>query len=551
MNSLNKKRAVFYSRVSTADQVEGTSLETQKALCLAEISKLDMEFVDEYSDRGQSGADNSRPEWQALLADARLGKFDAVFVFDLDRFSRDTVHGLTAARELRDLEIALHDAKDPTADVASDNASFMTTIRLAVAQEERRKIKQRTVLGQRAKLEAGEWPGGKPSFGWRLEGIRTRHPMPVPDDVERETLTKVVGWLLRDGKSIGEICELLNSSGIKSRTGIRWGHAVLRKVLSNPALYRGWFVWGSPNHGSMDARSHKTKVDRRGNPIYGTPKKVELPDPPLTEHEFEAIQNRLKAHPRAQAPQQPSISRPLSGRIFGRCGKHYTGTTIAGKDYDVYRCTGNRFRGNENKSDKCGCPQIHAQKIEARVWGEVAGLICDSGRLQSLASQWLKHERVIGSESQSEIADLGKQEGKLRQALERVHEDYYLADATEQLQLKKLVSKYRDQLAVIESRRLLLDSYRKDADLQQRQLVSLEQLASRAKDRIHNLSNEETKEIYSLLRLKIVISDIENSEPNSMTILGQIDDRIGMATTLGVSHSNEYPDLPFALNEIQ
>jgi DNA invertase Pin-like site-specific DNA recombinase len=238
------KKAAFYSRVSTADQVEGTSLDTQKAWCLAQISKMEMEFFGEYSDKGLSGADETRPGWQSLLADARSGKFEAVFVYDLDRFTRDMLHGLQATRELRDLGVSLHDAKDPSSDAASDSSQLMTGFRLLIAEEERRKIKERTVRGQRAKLEAGLWPGGKPSYGWELEGIRTRNPFPVAAESERETLRLLYNWLVRERKTIGEMCELLNAAGIKSRTGLRWSHAVLRRILSNPALWRGWFVWG-------------------------------------------------------------------------------------------------------------------------------------------------------------------------------------------------------------------------------------------------------------------------------------------------------------------
>lgn len=545
------KKAAFYSRVSTADQVEGTSLDTQKAWCLAQISKMGLQFYAEYSDRGMSGADESRPGWQSLLADARAGKFEAVFVYDLDRFTRDMFHGLQATRELRSLGVSLHDAKDPNSDAASDSSQLMTGFRLLIAEEERRKIKERTVRGQRAKLDAGLWPGGKPCFGWKLEGIGTRNPKPVPDHQERETLELLYNWLVRERKTTGEMCDLLNAAGIKSRTGLRWSHAVLRRILSNPALWRGWFVWGSPNQGSLDARSHKTKIDRDGRPVYGNPKEISLPEPPFTKAQFEAIQRALASHPRAQSPQRPSVSRPLSGKVFGACGNHYTGTSIAGKDYDVYRCTGNRHRGNERRLERCGCPQINAQKLEKRVWLEVSGLLSDPQKLQDLAKEWLRIAGVENETSTTEFQRLESQEAKLLRAIALVQDDYYLAADAEQEQLQRRIEKYRDDLESIANRKALLDAYRADADLQNKQLQSLAELAHSARDRLANLEISEQREVFELLGVRVMMSQIVDSEPMNITILGKIDERIATSPKIEVGMDGPffYPEVSFALDD--
>ncbi len=551
MTNEQVKKAAFYSRVSTADQVEGTSLDTQKAWCLAQINKMGLEFFGECSDKGLSGADETRPGWQLLLADARSGKFEAVFVYDLDRFTRDMLHGLQATRELRSLGVSLHDAKDPNSDAASDSSQLMTGFRLLIAEEERRKIKERTVRGQRAKLEAGLWPGGKPSFGWKLEGIRTRNPFPVADESERETLGLLYNWLVRERKTTGEMCDLLNAAGIKSRTGLRWSHAVLRRILSNPALWRGWFVWGSPNQGSLDARSHKTKIDRDGKPIYGNPKQIALPDPPFTESEFDAMQRALSAHPRAQSLQRPSVTRPLSGKVFGECGKHYTGTSITGKDYDVYRCTGNRHRGNERSPERCGCSQVNAQKLETRVWDEVSSLLSDPKKLQDLAKEWLQMTGAEDNSSANELHRLELQETKLLRAISLVQDDYYLADVSEQEQMLGRIEKYRADLSAVTNRKTLLDSYRADANLQTRQLESLADLAQRAKHRLSHLDLSEQREVFELLGVRVVISQVVDSEPANLTIFGRIDERLANSTQIGSASENtfSYPEVSFVLGE--
>src|ERR1039458_1345928 len=59
----------------------------------------------EYIDHGESGAKNSRPELNNLMADASKRKFDSVIVWRFDRFARSTKHLLLALEEFRSLGI--------------------------------------------------------------------------------------------------------------------------------------------------------------------------------------------------------------------------------------------------------------------------------------------------------------------------------------------------------------------------------------------------------------------------------------------------------------
>jgi DNA invertase Pin-like site-specific DNA recombinase len=53
-------------------------------------------LVHEYSDQGVSGAKESRPELNRLIADAHKRRFDAVVVWRFDRFARSVSHLLRA-----------------------------------------------------------------------------------------------------------------------------------------------------------------------------------------------------------------------------------------------------------------------------------------------------------------------------------------------------------------------------------------------------------------------------------------------------------------------
>ncbi len=76
-------RAVAYIRVSSADQVEGHSLDAQERRIrdYCRLKGWDLQAI--YREEGKSAHVDTiakRPQFQLLLEDARRGKFDAVVV---------------------------------------------------------------------------------------------------------------------------------------------------------------------------------------------------------------------------------------------------------------------------------------------------------------------------------------------------------------------------------------------------------------------------------------------------------------------------------------
>ena len=95
-----KRKLAFYIRLSDADEEvkagtkdESNSITGQRKLLYAYIKKTE-EFagfeVLEYFDDGYSGTMfNNRAEFQRLIQDAELGRFECIIVKDFSRFGRD------------------------------------------------------------------------------------------------------------------------------------------------------------------------------------------------------------------------------------------------------------------------------------------------------------------------------------------------------------------------------------------------------------------------------------------------------------------------------
>src|SRR3990167_1751949 len=113
----NIKRAIIYLRVSTEEQVDNFSLETQEKICTQEAQRRGMEVVQIFKEEGRSAKTiTGRPVLLELLEFCRKNKktLDAVMVYRLDRMSRQLQDYLAIRKRLAEYEISLISASEPT-----------------------------------------------------------------------------------------------------------------------------------------------------------------------------------------------------------------------------------------------------------------------------------------------------------------------------------------------------------------------------------------------------------------------------------------------------
>lgn len=78
-------KAVIYNRVSTKGQEE----ELQFPKCLELIKKNNWEYIETYQEKESAFKDDSkRTEFNRMIEDAKLKKFNKIVVWNMDRFSR-------------------------------------------------------------------------------------------------------------------------------------------------------------------------------------------------------------------------------------------------------------------------------------------------------------------------------------------------------------------------------------------------------------------------------------------------------------------------------
>ena len=94
------KRAALYMRVSTLDQHPESQLHDLRQMA----AQRGYAIVNEYTDR-ISGVKAKRPGLDAMMGDARHGRFDVALVWASDRIARSVKHFLEVLDELNRLNI--------------------------------------------------------------------------------------------------------------------------------------------------------------------------------------------------------------------------------------------------------------------------------------------------------------------------------------------------------------------------------------------------------------------------------------------------------------
>src|ERR1700678_3704554 len=146
-------RVAIYARVSTTNHGQDVGLQTRELQQFAEARGWRM--VGTYIDDGVSGAKDSRPELNRLMADAHKRCFDVVAVWRFDRFARSVSHLLRALETFSALGIAFVSLSEQM-DTTTPTGKMVFTVLGAVAELERGLIVERVRAGLRNAVAKGK-----------------------------------------------------------------------------------------------------------------------------------------------------------------------------------------------------------------------------------------------------------------------------------------------------------------------------------------------------------------------------------------------------------
>lgn len=157
---MTRKQNVAYLRVSTDAQIEKYGLDVQKQKILDYCDKKGVVIDNWYIDGGYTGSNINRPEIQNLLEDSQKGLIDTVYIYKLDRMSRDVIDTLTILYRI----LPQYGVKivSMTEELKFDNPmdKVMVGVNAIMGQYEREVIYMRTRAGMLERVKKGLWQGG-------------------------------------------------------------------------------------------------------------------------------------------------------------------------------------------------------------------------------------------------------------------------------------------------------------------------------------------------------------------------------------------------------
>ncbi|MBQ9870856.1 MAG: recombinase family protein [Eubacterium sp.] len=153
MTVKKQKKCYIYTRVSTAIQVDGYSLDAQKDKLRKYAEYQDMTIAEEFSDEGHSGKNiKGRSEFVRMMEKIESSEdgVEYVLVFKLSRFGRNAADVLNSLQIMQDYGVNLICVEDGI-DSSKDAGKLMISVLSAVAEIERENIRTQTMADREFK----------------------------------------------------------------------------------------------------------------------------------------------------------------------------------------------------------------------------------------------------------------------------------------------------------------------------------------------------------------------------------------------------------------
>ena len=231
ISNTKKIRVCAYARVSTAQDEQLNSLESQRQYYFTYINKNpNWEFVDIYYDEGISGLNTKRREgFNRMVKDALEGKIDVILTKSISRFARNTIDTLTITRMLKDRGIAVIFEKENINSLDS-KGEFVLTLMSSLAEEESKSISSNVKWGIRKKYAEGKFSIPFKTF----IGYKKGPDGSMVIDKNEAPIIKLIYKLFLEGHSLKSISEELHNLGILSARGKEWiSKSTILQILTN------------------------------------------------------------------------------------------------------------------------------------------------------------------------------------------------------------------------------------------------------------------------------------------------------------------------------
>jgi DNA invertase Pin-like site-specific DNA recombinase len=222
-------RAAIYVRISEDREGLEKGVDRQREDCLALADRLGFEVVGIYPDDDISASTKStrpRPQYDAMLRQARAGAFSAILAYSNSRLTR-------RPREVEDLielhdqcGVRLHTVVSGDDDLSTADGRMIARIKGNVDAAEAERIGERVKRAKAQAVAEGRFRGGRRPFGYEEGGMVLR-------ESEAQMIRDATAAILA-GRGLGALATELRERGVMSTAGKPIQRETLRALLMRP-----------------------------------------------------------------------------------------------------------------------------------------------------------------------------------------------------------------------------------------------------------------------------------------------------------------------------
>lgn len=341
-------RAVIYARYSSHSQTE-QSIEGQMHACTAYAKAHDFTVVNTYIDRALTGKTDKRPEFQQMIKDSAKHSFDFVILYKIDRFARNRYDSAIYKAKLKKNGVKVLSAAESIPD--GPEGIMLESLLEGMAEYFSADLSQKVIRGMKENAIKGLSLGGAIPYGYKT--INKKFEI---DPIQAPTI-KYIFTEYANGTAIKEICNELNTRGIKTKSGNAWVKNSLARILKNQK-YLG---------------------------IYETHGETHTIPSIIDQETFNIVQERVEINKHSRRGKY-NIEKPsylLSGKLYcGLCGAGMTGVSGTSRNrekYYYYTCT------NRRQNKNCKKEYIRKNSLETLVVRETMHRILNPEKIKQVA----------------------------------------------------------------------------------------------------------------------------------------------------------------------
>lgn len=498
-SSRDNTRVAIYARVSTEEQKDGRTIDSQISELVRHAEAKTWMVVEIYKDEGWSGSLLARPGLDRLRDDAFSRRFAKVLVNDVDRLARDVSHLGIIKRDLEKSDIEIIFRKLPAE--KSPTQHLMINILGSFAEFEREMIIDRTRRGRRHHIEVRQkMVGCIPSYGYRYVKSTSSKVESYFEVVPEEAavIKQMFSWVDEEGLSIKRLAERLNSSSFKPRKSQHWATSTVARMLHNETYAGLWYYNKNyscePIKRSLHSRYRPPKTSRRKRPREEWWRPVPLaPEQIIIKREqWDRVQKQIATNA-SVSPRNSKHFYLLKGLVkCGGCLSGFTGG--AGNRTFLYRCLKRCNKVRAIKSD-------HLEQI---IWTTVEQVILDPKIILPKASEIHQKTRSKMQDATDEIRSLKGSAAQLEKEEERVMLAYRTGVLTP-TQLGEQLQKLKDRKTALETRRREFGNVSHGDQLQR----STTDFCTDAASRIKSFTLEERQRFLNLIIERVIVNNHE------------------------------------------